>query len=82
MALAISNLSLDKDLDQAEMSAVRGGSTFVNGGANLVNGCGVSFGSPVSIAAPVTQVDASSHSATKLDMPTIANVGGVQWAHA
>ena len=34
MALTIANLSIDKELDRAEMGAVRGGSIFQNNGVN------------------------------------------------
>ncbi|CAG9187336.1 hypothetical protein [Cupriavidus pinatubonensis] len=80
MSLTIQNLPLEQDLDHAKMGAVRGGSVFVNSGTNaIVGGAGVSFASPNTIFAPVTQVDASTR--TNVDLKTmtntINNVGGV-----
>jgi hypothetical protein len=62
------------------MSAVRGGSLFLNGGVNAITGGGgVSFASPNTIVAPVTQVDASTR--TNVDMKSVSNmlnnVGGI-----
>jgi hypothetical protein len=71
MALTIANLSVDKELDRAEMGAVRGGSIFQNNGVNANYNGGFSFGSPQTNVAPVTQVDASQH--TKVDLTTISN---------
>ena len=80
MSLTIQNLSLEQDLDHAKMGAVRGGSIFVNSGVNAITGgSGVSFASPNTIFAPVTQVDASTR--TNVDMKsvtnTINNLGGM-----
>ena len=80
MSLTIQNLPLEQDLDSAKMGAVRGGSIFVNSGTNaIVGGSGVSFASPNTIVAPVTQVDASTR--TNVDMKTVSNmlnnVGGI-----
>ena len=80
MSLTIQNLPLEQDLDQAKMGAVRGGSIFVNSGVNAITGgSGVSFASPNTIFAPVTQVDASTR--TNVDMKsvtnTINNLGGM-----
>jgi hypothetical protein len=80
MSLTIQNLSLEQDLDHAKMGAVRGGSVFVNSGVNAITGgSGVSFASPNTIFAPVTQVDASTR--TNVDMKsvtnTINNLGGI-----
>ncbi|WER48642.1 hypothetical protein CupriaWKF_28150 [Cupriavidus sp. WKF15] len=80
MSLTIQNLPLEQDLDHAKMGAVRGGSIFVNSGVNAITGgSGVSFASPNTIFAPVTQVDASTR--TDVDMKsvtnTINNVGGM-----
>ncbi|CAG2147416.1 hypothetical protein LMG31506_03620 [Cupriavidus yeoncheonensis] len=80
MSLTIQNLPLEQDLDHAKMGAVRGGSVFVNSAVNAIaNGSGVSFASPNTIFAPVTQVDASTR--TDVDMKTVTNtinnVGGV-----
>ena len=80
MSLTIQNLPLEQDLDRAKMGAVRGGSVFVNSGVNAITGgAGVSFASPNTIFAPVTQVDASTR--TNVDLKTVTNtinnVGGV-----
>jgi len=80
MSLTIKNLPVEQDLDSAKMSAVRGGSLFGNLGANAIgNGGGLSFASPNIIVAPVTQVDASSH--TSVDLKNVSNalgnVGGI-----
>ena len=80
MSLTIQNLPLEQDLDHAKMGAVRGGSIFVNSGVNAITGgSGVSFASPNTIFAPVTQVDASTR--TDVDMKsvtnTINNLGGM-----
>jgi hypothetical protein len=80
MSLTIQNLALEQDLDHAKMGAVRGGSIFVNSGVNAITGgSGVSFESPNTIFAPVTQVDASNR--TNVDMKsvtnTINNLGGM-----
>ncbi|CAG2159934.1 hypothetical protein [Cupriavidus numazuensis] len=80
MSLTIQNLPVEQDLDHAKMSAVRGGSIFVNSGTNaIVGGSGVSFASPNTIFAPVTQVDASMR--TNVDIKTVQNtinnLGGV-----
>ena len=80
MSLTIQNLPLEQDLDHARMGAVRGGSIFVNSAINAITGgSGVSFASPNTIVAPVTQVDASTR--TSVDMKTVNNmlnnVGGI-----
>ncbi|SAL11874.1 hypothetical protein AWB71_00288 [Caballeronia peredens] len=67
----IDNIANSKDLDQAEMEGIVGGnSIFQNNGinANLQAG-GVSFASPQTNVAPVTQVDASTH--TDVDVKNI-----------
>ncbi|MDR5782501.1 hypothetical protein QCE63_24160 [Caballeronia sp. LZ065] len=68
--LKIDNLAVSKELDRAEMGAIAGGSVFQNNAinANAQIG-GVSFGSPQTNVAPVTQVDASTH--TDLDVKSI-----------
>ena len=71
MALTIANLSIDKELDRAEMGAVRGGSIFQNNGVNANSISGFSFASPQINVAPVTQDDASQH--TKVDLTTVTN---------
>ena len=80
MSLTIQNLPLEQDLAHATMGTVRGGSVFVNSGVNAITGgSGVSFASPNTIFAPVTQVDASTR--TNVDMKsvtnTINNLGGM-----
>jgi hypothetical protein len=67
----INNIPEEKDLNQAEMEAVKGGnSIFANAGVNSnVQGGGVSFGSPQTNVAPVTQVDASQ--TTDVDLKTV-----------
>ncbi|BAN27731.1 hypothetical protein [Caballeronia insecticola] len=69
--LKIDTLAVSKELDRAEMGAIVGGnSIFQNNGinANLQAG-GVSFASPQTNVAPVTQVDASTH--TDVDLTNI-----------
>ncbi|CAG9175760.1 hypothetical protein [Cupriavidus pinatubonensis] len=80
MSLTIQNLPVEQDLDHAKMSAVRGGSLFMNNAINaILGGSGVSFASPNIIVAPVTQVDASSR--VNIDLSSISNllnnVGGI-----
>jgi hypothetical protein len=80
MSLTIQNLPVEQDLDHAKMSAVRGGSLFLNNGINaIMGGAGVSFASPNIIVAPVTQVDASTR--TNVNLTSISNllnnVGGI-----
>ncbi|WP_321798036.1 hypothetical protein [Caballeronia sp. J97] len=78
--LKIDNLAVSKDLDRAEMGAIVGGSSiFQNNGVNAnVNG-GFAFASPQINVAPVTQVDASTH--TNVDLTnvtkTLASVGSL-----
>ncbi|MDR5760766.1 hypothetical protein [Caballeronia sp. LZ035] len=68
--LKIDNLAVSKELDRAEMGAIVGGTVFQNNAinANAQIG-GVSFGSAQTNIAPVTQVDASTH--TDLDVKNI-----------
>jgi hypothetical protein len=68
--LKIDNIAVSKELDRAEMGAIAGGSVFQNNAinANLQAG-GVSFASPQTNIAPVTQVDASQH--TDVDVKNI-----------
>ena len=70
--LMIKDLARDKQLDNKEMSAVRGGSNYNVGNINAAVGGG--FASPAVVVAPVTQVDARTH----VDTPTIQNFGGNQ----
>ncbi|BBP99594.1 hypothetical protein BSFA1_47230 [Burkholderia sp. SFA1] len=77
--LKIENLAVSKELGRAEMGAIAGGSIFQNNGINAnVNG-GFSFASPQTNIAPVTQVDASTH--TDVDVKNItkslASVGSL-----
>ncbi|SAK78772.1 hypothetical protein [Caballeronia ptereochthonis] len=69
--LKIDNLAVSKELDRAEMGAIVGGtSIFQNNGINSnYQGGGVSFASPQTNIAPVTQVDASTH--TDVDVKDI-----------
>ncbi|MDR5760904.1 hypothetical protein [Caballeronia sp. LZ035] len=68
--MKIDNLAVTKDLAREEMEAIVGGSVFENNAinANLQAG-GVSFASPQTNIAPVTQVDASTH--TDVDLKEI-----------
>ena len=82
--LKIENLAVIKELHRAEMGAIAGGSSiFQNNGINSnFQGGGLSFASPQTNVAPVTQVDASQH--TTVDLTNItkslnaigSNVGG------
>jgi hypothetical protein len=78
--MKIDNLAVTKELDREEMEAIAGGSVFQNNGvnANLQAG-GVSFASPQTNIAPVTQVDASTH--TDVDVKditkSVASVGSL-----
>ncbi|SAK76103.1 hypothetical protein [Caballeronia ptereochthonis] len=84
--LKIDNLAVSKELDRAEMGAIVGGtSIFQNNGINSnFQGGGVSFASPQTNVAPVTQVDASTH--TDVDLKNVTKsltavgslLGGVQ----
>jgi hypothetical protein len=69
--LNIKNIAQEKALDRAEMEAVKGGSSlFLNSAINSnVQAGGVSFASPQTNVAPVTQIDASQH--TDVDVKTI-----------
>ncbi|SAK78739.1 hypothetical protein [Caballeronia ptereochthonis] len=69
--LKIDNLAVSKELDRDEMGAIVGGtSIFQNNGINSnYQGGGVSFASPQTNIAPVTQVDASTH--TDVDVKDI-----------
>ncbi|AET93311.1 MULTISPECIES: hypothetical protein [Caballeronia] len=68
--LKVDNIAVAKELDSEEMGAIVGGSSiFQNNGVNAnVNG-GFSFASPQTNIAPVTQVDASTH--TDVDVKNI-----------
>ncbi|MDR5760771.1 hypothetical protein [Caballeronia sp. LZ035] len=74
--LKIDNLAATKDLDRAEMGAIVGGTIFQSGTIFQNNGInanaqvgGVSFASPQTNVAPVTQVDASTH--TDVDLTSV-----------
>jgi hypothetical protein len=70
--LTIKDLASTKQLGASEMSAVRGGHNVNFGNSNVAAGGG--FGSPSSVFAPVTQVDASSTTANTV----LQNFGGFQ----
>jgi hypothetical protein len=71
-ALNIKDISHAEELSVEELSAVRGGSNVNAGNINAALGGG--FASPGIVVAPVTQTE------TKVDIPTILNFGGVQFA--
>ena len=73
-ALMIKDLAVTKQLGADEMSAVRGGSNYNIGNHNVAYSSG--FASPAFVVAPVTQVDATSHTTNNL----LQNFGGVQGA--
>ena len=70
--LTIKDLASTKQLGAVEMSAVRGGSNVNFGNTNFAAAGG--FGSPSTVIAPVTQVDASSKTTSNL----LQNFGGFQ----
>ena len=70
----IKDLAASKELGADEMSAVRGGSNYNIGNLNVAHSGG--FASPAFVVAPVTQVDATSHTATNM----LQNFGGLQAA--
>jgi hypothetical protein len=71
-ALTIKDLAVSRQLGADDMSAVRGGSNYNIGNLNLANSGG--FASPAIVAAPVTQVDATSTTHNTL----LQNFGGFQ----
>ena len=73
-ALMIKDLAASKQLGSDEMSAVRGGSNYNIGNLNVAHSGG--FASPSAVIAPVTQVDATSHTASNV----LQNFGGEQFA--
>jgi hypothetical protein len=73
-ALMIKDLAAAKQLGSDEMSAVRGGSNYNVGNVNYAKGSG--FASPAIVVAPVTQVDATSHTRNTV----LQNFGGLQGA--
>ena len=74
--LMINDLAHSEELSSKALSAVRGGANFNVGNANLAYGGG--FASPAVVVAPVTQTDTT----TKVEIPTIQNFGGLQFAKA
>ena len=73
-ALMIKDLAVTKQLGADEMSAVRGGSNYNVGNHNVAYSGG--FASPAIVVAPVTQVDATSHTHNTM----LQNFGGLQGA--
>jgi hypothetical protein len=73
-ALMIKDLAVTKQLGAEEMSTVRGGSNYNVGNVNFARSGG--FASPVAVIAPVTQVDATSHTTSNV----LQNFGGEQFA--
>src|ERR1700754_4632105 len=68
--LKIENLAVSKELGRAEMGAIVGGaSIFQNNGINANSISGFAFASPQTNVAPVTQVDASTH--TNVDLTNV-----------
>ncbi|KDR37543.1 hypothetical protein [Caballeronia glathei] len=74
--LMIKDLSHSEELSAKELSAVRGGANYNVGNINAALGGG--FASPAVVVAPVTQTDSN----VKVDIPTIQNFGGLQFAKA
>ena len=73
-SLTIKDLAHTEELSAKALSAVRGGSNYNVGNVNLAYGGG--FASPGIVVAPVTQTDTN----TKVEIPTIQNFGGLQFA--
>lgn len=73
-ALMIKDLAVTKQLGAEEMSAVRGGSNYNVHNVNYARSGG--FASPAAVIAPVTQVDATSHTTSNV----LQNFGGEQFA--
>jgi hypothetical protein len=73
-SLTIKDLSHSEELSAEALCAVRGGSNFNIGNVNAAYGGG--FASPSIVVAPVTQTDTS----TQVQIPTIQNFGGLQFA--
>lgn len=73
MSLTIQDLPVEQHLDREAMRALRGGSLFLNSAVNaILNHAQFSFASPNIIAAPVTQVDAST--TVNIDLSALNNV--------
>jgi hypothetical protein len=73
-SLTIKDLSHSEELSADALCAVRGGSNYNAGNVNMAYGGG--FASPGIVVAPVTQTD----TVTKVEIPTIQNFGGLQFA--
>ena len=73
-SLTIKDLAHTEELSAKALSAVRGGSNYNVGNLNAAYGGG--FASPSIVVAPVTQTDTN----TKVEIPTIQNFGGLQFA--
>jgi len=77
--LMIKDLSVSKELDEQELSAVRGGSSNVFGNVNTaaaMGGNGIGNTATAVNVAPITSVDASSH----VDLAALSNIGGFMLA--
>jgi predicted outer membrane repeat protein len=77
--LSIQDLSVSNELNQAEMSAVRGGNAIAVVGGNSANVLGGGIFSPttvVQVGPVVTNTDSSTH--LKLNLPQAFNFGGQQ----
>ena len=75
-SLTIKDIAHTEELSAKALSAVRGGSNY-NAGI-LYAAYGGGFASPGVVVAPVTQTDTQ----TKVEIPTIMNFGGLQFAKA
>ncbi|CAB3707059.1 hypothetical protein ABIE53_006296 [Burkholderia sp. OAS925] len=75
-SLTIKDIAHTEHLSAKALCAVRGGSNFNFGNFNAAYGGG--FASPAIVVAPVTQIDTY----TKVEIPTIQNFGGLQFAKA
>ena len=75
-SLTIKDLAHSEELSVKALCAVRGGSNYNIGNVNAAYGGG--FGSSGIVLAPVNQNDTN----TKVEIPTIQNFGGLQFAHA
>jgi hypothetical protein len=74
--LLIKDLARNEELSSQALCAVRGGLNVNAGNLNAAFGGG--FASPAIVVAPVTQTDTY----TKVEIPTIQNFGGLQFAKA
>jgi hypothetical protein len=73
-SMTIKDISHTEELSAEELAAVRGGSNVNAGNLNMASGGG--FASPAVVVAPVTQTE----TLTSVEIPTIQNFGGVQFA--